>query len=106
MIRPFRADKTPPTVAVEAREREVGEESPRVSERDMRHRLGLGEEYARRASDASEKELPVDGEDARTLSMEGRNGTPPLVVALGVKCSSTYFLQHVGDPRPWLQQWQ
>ena len=43
MVRPYRADKTPPTVAVETREREVVQESPGVPERDLRHRFDLGE---------------------------------------------------------------
>ena len=42
MIRPYSADKTPPTIALEARERDVGQESPRVSERDLTQRLRLG----------------------------------------------------------------
>ena len=76
-----------------AREREVGQESPRVEERDLRHRLDLGEESlaaAGRAGDALEKEVPEDGEDARTLPVKvGRNGAPLPVVAFGRHCSST-----------------
>ena len=56
IFRPYRADKTPPRIAVEARERDVGQESPRVSERDLRHRNDLGEETLaadRRAGEAS-----------------------------------------------------
>ena len=73
MIRRYRADRTPPTVAVEAREREVGPESLRVPERDLGLRLDLGEESltdAEEAGDASENEVPEDGEDARTVTVE------------------------------------
>ena len=54
-------------VAVEAREREVRQESPRDSEGGLRHRFDIGEESL---GHASEKEVPEDGEDARTLPVE------------------------------------
>ena len=122
MIRPYRAAKTTPTVAVETRVREVEQESPRVSERDLRNRLALilcGE-----TGGALEKEVPEDGDDARTLPLEvDVSGRRCWSWRSAVNCSSTYgqgaedfegppsvlrlkyFLQHGGDPRLWLQQW-
>ena len=60
MIRPYHGEKTPPTIAVEARE-------------DSRHRLCFAEEslyVARGAGEASKEEAPEDGEDARILPVE------------------------------------
>ena len=95
---------------------------------NQRHRLDIGEESlaaAGLAGDASEKEVPEDGGDVRTLPVEvDATGRRCQSWRSAVKCSSTYghdienfeglpsvlrlieyFLQIGGDPRFWLQRW-
>ena len=69
MLCPYREAMTPPVVAVEPRELEVERESFRVSERDLRRRLCLGEEPSDETGGALEKGTE-DGDDARTLPVE------------------------------------
>ena len=63
MIRPCRASKTPPT----GRRGTTRAGPPQVSKRDLRHCFDFGVETlaaAGETADASEKEVPEDGEDA------------------------------------------